>query len=175
MFNTTPDTKDISSDNKTKEIFYNSTNILFYIFIILSLFIISPPVLEYGLDHSRWGKTQVGFLFSHQKNYITNQTKYNFITKPSNSLHHKLQTYHSNHTQILKQRIVDGRTCSWAWMTTTMGGRSSLPIPGERSNSDSSGPPSLLWSPWLELGAAIIKYQSSDSIPILNLSINSLS
>ena len=35
-----------------------------------------------------------------------------------------------------------------------MGGHSSLPNPGERSNSDSSGPPSLLWSPWLELGEA---------------------
>ena len=35
-----------------------------------------------------------------------------------------------------------------------MGGRSSLPTPGERSNIDSSGPPSLLWYPWLELGAA---------------------
>ena len=35
-----------------------------------------------------------------------------------------------------------------------MGGHSSLPTPGERSNNDSWGPPSLLWSPWLELGAA---------------------
>ena len=35
-----------------------------------------------------------------------------------------------------------------------MGGRSSLPTLGERSNSDSLGPPSLLWSPWLELGEA---------------------
>jgi len=40
------------------------------------------------------------------------------------------------------------------WTTTAMGGRSSLPIPGERSDSNFSGPPSLLWSPWLELGAA---------------------
>ena len=54
-----------------------------------------------------------------------------------------------------------------------MGGHSSLPTPGERSNIDSSGPPSLLWSPWLELGAAIIKYQSSDLAQILNLSVNS--
>ena len=36
-----------------------------------------------------------------------------------------------------------------------MGGRSSLPTPGERSDSDFSRPPSLLWSPWLELGAAM--------------------
>ena len=42
----------------------------------------------------------------------------------------------------------------WTRTTTTMGGHSSLPTPGECSNSDSSGPPSLLWSPWLELGAA---------------------
>ena len=35
-----------------------------------------------------------------------------------------------------------------------MGGRSSLPTPGEHSDNDFSGPPSLLWSPWLELGAA---------------------
>ena len=34
-----------------------------------------------------------------------------------------------------------------------MGGRSSLPTPGERSNNDFSVPPILLWSPWLELGA----------------------
>ena len=54
-----------------------------------------------------------------------------------------------------------------------MGGRSSLPIPGERSNSDSSGPPRLLWSPWLELGAANIKYHSLDLVPILNLSVSS--
>ena len=39
---TTPKTKDISSDNNTKKILYNSINILFCIFIILSLFIISP-------------------------------------------------------------------------------------------------------------------------------------
>ena len=54
-----------------------------------------------------------------------------------------------------------------------MGGRSSLPTPGERLNNDSSGPPSLLWSPWLELGAAVVKYQSSDSVSILNLSVSS--
>ena len=42
-----------------------------------------------------------------------------------------------------------------------MGGRYSLPTPGERSSSDSLGPPSLLWSPWLELGVAIVKYQYS--------------
>ena len=36
-----------------------------------------------------------------------------------------------------------------------MGGRSSLPTPGERSDNDFSGPPSLLWSPWLELGATM--------------------
>ena len=47
-----------------------------------------------------------------------------------------------------------------------MGGRSSLPTPGERSNSDFSGPRSLLWSPWLELGTA--NYDTS-----LQLSINS--
>ena len=35
------------------------------------------------------------------------------------------------------------------WTTTAMGGRSSLPIPGERSNNDFSGPPSLIWSPWI--------------------------
>ena len=35
-----------------------------------------------------------------------------------------------------------------------MGGHSSLPTPRERSNINSSGPPSLLWSLWLELGAA---------------------
>ena len=42
-----------------------------------------------------------------------------------------------------------------------MGGRSSLPTPGEHSKNDSLGPPSLLRSPWLELGAAVVKYQSS--------------
>ena len=36
-----------------------------------------------------------------------------------------------------------------------MGGRSSLPTPGERLDNDFSGPPSLLWSPWLELGATM--------------------
>ena len=45
-----------------------------------------------------------------------------------------------------------------------MGGRSSLPTPAERSNSDSSGPPSLLWYPWLELGAA------NDRVLVLRLS-----
>ena len=47
------------------------------------------------------------------------------------------------------------------WTTTAMGGRSSLPIPGERPNNDFSGPPSLFWSPWLELGAA-------NQIPVFN-------
>ena len=61
----------------------------------------------------------------------------------------------------------------YTWTTTAMGGRSSLPNPGGRSNSDSLGPPSLLWSPWLELGAAIFKYQSSNLAQILNLSVNS--
>ena len=41
----------------------------------------------------------------------------------------------------------------------------------ERSNIDPSGPPSLLWSPWLELGAAIVRYQSSNSVLIQNLSV----
>jgi len=54
-----------------------------------------------------------------------------------------------------------------------MGGRSSLPTPRERSNNDSSGPPSLLWSPWLELGAEIVRYQSSNSVLIQNLSVSS--
>ena len=54
-----------------------------------------------------------------------------------------------------------------------MGGRSSLPTPGERSNSDSLGPLSLLWSPWMELGATNIKYHSSNLVPILNLSVSS--
>ena len=58
-------------------------------------------------------------------------------------------------------------------MTIAMGGRSSLPTPGEHSNNDSSGPLSLLWSPWLELGAAMVKYQSLDSVSILNLSVSS--
>ena len=44
-----------------------------------------------------------------------------------------------------------------------MGGRSSLPIPGEFSNNDFLGPPSLLWSPWLELGVA------KSQIPIFKL------
>ena len=48
-----------------------------------------------------------------------------------------------------------------------MGGRSSLPTPGERSNSDFSGPPSLFWSPWLELGGAINK------VLVLRLNTNS--
>ena len=46
-------------------------------------------------------------------------------------------------------------------MTTALGGCSSLPTPGERSDNDFSGPPSLLWSPWLELGVA-------DQIPVFN-------
>ena len=53
------------------------------------------------------------------------------------------------------------------WTTTAMGGRSSLPTPRERSNSDFSGPTSLFWSAWLELGGAINK------VPILRLNTNS--
>ena len=52
------------------------------------------------------------------------------------------------------------------WTTTAMGGRSSLPTPGERLDSDFSGPPSLLWSPWL--GTRCSKSNTS-----LQLSINS--
>ena len=52
-------------------------------------------------------------------------------------------------------------------MTTAMGGRSSLPTPGEHSNNDFSGPLSLLWSPWLELGGAINK------VLVLRLNTNS--
>ena len=52
-------------------------------------------------------------------------------------------------------------------MTTSMGGRSSLPTPGERSNNDFSGPPSLFWSPWLELGGA------NNKVLVLRLNTNS--
>ena len=52
-------------------------------------------------------------------------------------------------------------------MTTAMGVCSSLPTPGERSNSDFSGPPSLLWSPWLELGGA------NNKVLVLRLNTNS--
>ena len=54
-----------------------------------------------------------------------------------------------------------------AWSTIAMGGHSSLPTPGERSNSDFSGHLSLFWSPWLELGGAINK------VPVLRLNTNS--
>ena len=37
--------------------------------------------------------------------------------------------------------------------------------PGESSNNDFSGPPSLLWSPWLELGT------TKSQIPVFKLSI----
>ena len=52
------------------------------------------------------------------------------------------------------------------WTTTAMGGCSSLPTPGERLDNDFSGPPSLLWSPWL--GTRCSKSNTS-----LQLSINS--
>ena len=52
-------------------------------------------------------------------------------------------------------------------MKTALGGRSSLPNPGECSNSDFSGPPILFWSAWLELGGAINK------VPVLRLNTNS--
>ena len=48
-----------------------------------------------------------------------------------------------------------------------MGGHSSLPTPGEHSNSDFSGPPSLFWSAWMELGGEINK------VPVLRLNSNS--
>ena len=47
-----------------------------------------------------------------------------------------------------------------------MGGRSSLPTLGERSNIDSSGPSSLLWSPWLELG------EENNQVLVLRLNTN---
>ena len=52
------------------------------------------------------------------------------------------------------------------WTTTAMGGRSSLPIPGERSNNDFSGPPSSIWSPW-------IGTRCSKTYTVLQLYINS--
>ena len=55
---------------------------------------------------------------------------------------------------LSKHKEISDRTYFKLWTTTTMGGRSSLPTPGERSDGNFSGPPSLLWSPWLELGAA---------------------
>ena len=63
---------------------------------------------------------------------------------------------------LSKHKEIIIRTCIKLWTTTTMGGRSSLPIPRECSDSDFSGPLSLLWSPWLELGAA-------NQIPVFNL------
>ena len=47
-----------------------------------------------------------------------------------------------------------------------MGGRSSLPTPGERSKNVSLGPPSLLWAPWLELGEA------NNQVLVLRLNTN---
>ena len=71
------------------------------------------------------------------------------------------------HTQILKHKLLNSRTCYGAWTTTGMGGRSSLPIPGECSNNDFSGPPSLFWSAWLELGGA------NNKVLVLRLNTNS--
>ena len=46
-------------------------------------------MLEYNLDYSRWGKTQVGFIFTKNR-FITKQTK---IFYPL-SLHHNLNMHH---------------------------------------------------------------------------------
>ena len=48
-----------------------------------------------------------------------------------------------------------------------MVGHSSLPTHGEHSNNDFSGPPSLFWSPWLELGGA------NNKVLVLRLNTNS--
>ena len=49
------------------------------------------PVLEYGLVTPDEEKHRQGFI-SHQKVSVTQQTKNKFITNPSKSLLHKLQT-----------------------------------------------------------------------------------
>ena len=69
---------------------------------------------------------------------------------------------------LIKHKEISDRTCLSLGQQTVMGGSSSLPTPGEHSDSDSSGPPSLLWSPWLELGAAM----SDTSPPNLVLTLN---
>ena len=129
------------------------------------------PMLEYGLVMPDEEKHRWGFYFS-LKDSNTDKLKTSILLSHLNIyiISYKHAFYH---TQLLKQRLLEDITCFWTWTTTVMGGRSSLPTPGERSNSDSSGPSSLLWSPWLELGATIIKYHSSDFVPILNLSLSS--
>ena len=129
------------------------------------------PVLEYGLvapdeEKHRWGFILIKIIL------INKQTENTFLTNPLSlyviNCKHNIQSYSVN-----KTKTVRWQNLFLSWTTTTMGGRSSLPIPGERSNSDSLGPPSLLWSAWLELGATIVKYQSLDSVSILNLTVSS--
>ena len=52
----------------------------------------------------------------------------------------------SKHKEIMTEPVLN---CG---QQSTIGGCSSLPTPGERSDNEFSGPPSFLWSPWLELG-----------------------
>ena len=65
------------------------------------------------------------------------------------------------HPSILSKRKNKWQNLFKLWTTTAMGGRSSVSTLGERSDNDFSGPPSLLWSPWLELGAV----KSDTSLP----------
>ena len=138
---------------------------MFYIYILLHSFKYTTCArVRSGL--LQMGKNTGRIYFSSKTILIHKQTENTSMTKPSNFLHHKLHITFI-HTHILKQKLLSSRTWYGAWTTTAMGGCSSLPIPGERSNSDFSGPLSLLWSPWLELGGAINK------VLVLRLNTNS--
>ena len=54
-------------------------------------------------------KHRQGFI-SHLTDFITKQTKNNFITEPSKSLHHKLHCIIQVHTDKT-QKLINNRTC----------------------------------------------------------------
>ena len=55
-------------------------------------------------------KNTGGVFVSHQKDFVTKQTKNNFITKPYKYLHHKLHCIIQFHTDKT-QNLINNRTC----------------------------------------------------------------
>ena len=93
---TTPKKKDIYFDNNTKKILYNSINILFCIFIILSLFIISPLCWSTVWSLQMRKNTGGVFVF-HQRILLLNKLKKISLLNHLNlyiiSYKHDIQSY----------------------------------------------------------------------------------
>ena len=110
-------------------------------------------------------KNTGGVFISHLKDFITKQPKNIFITKPSKSLHHKLQHNIQSYTDI-KTKIIRWQNLFLS-LDNNNNGRSFLP-----TNSWRALKQRLLRTPELALVSLAGTRCNNNQVPVFRLSIN---